>query len=165
MKSRYALCACVMLAMSEASACGMSSTAVPFETDRTQTARDAPSGELPQPPAVVSEIVRGIGANHATCNDTGLVTVLIQWPRGKYKLGEVGFEFIPVGGTIPYPIFPEGPVQGREARRRSEFLFLWSDGPPSQQKPIDMQVDVRAVTRDNQRGPATRLRLRSPVGG
>ncbi len=165
MKSRYALCACVMLAVTDAGACGMSSTAVPFETDGTQTARDAPAGELPAPPAVVTELVRGIGSNHATCNDTGLVTVVIEWPRSKYKLREVGFEFLPVGASVPYVIFPEGPVQGREARRLSEFLFLWRDGPPSQQKPIDMQVDVRAVTRDNQRGPATRLRLGARPGG
>jgi len=165
MKSSYAFCACLMLAVTDAGACGMSSTAVPFETDGTQLARDAPSGELPAPPAVVTGIVRGIGSNHETCNDTGLVTVMIEWPRSKYKLRDVGFEFVAVGGSVPYVIFPEGPVQGREARRRSEFLFLWRDGPPSQQKRIDMQVDVRAVTRDNQRGPATRLRLGSPAGG
>lgn len=165
MKSRYALGACVLLAVTEAGACGMSSTAVPFETDASRPAMDAPAGELPLPPAVVTEIVRGIGSNHETCNDTGLLSIVIEWPRGKYKLREVGFEFVPVGDNVPYAIFPAGPVQGREERRRSEFLFLWRDGPPSLQKSIDMQVDVRAVTRDNQRGPATRLRLGSPAGG
>jgi len=165
MKSRYALGACLILAASGAGACGMSSTAVPFDIDGTQAVRDAPEGELPLPPAVITQVVRGIVSNHATCNDTGLLTVVIEWPRGNYKLRDVGFEFLPVGGNVAYPIFPEGPVQGRENRRRSEFLFLWRDGPPSQQKPIDMQVDVRAVTRDNQRGPATRLRLGSRPGG
>ena len=165
MKRGCALGACLMLAVFEAGACGMSSTAVPFETDMTTPAQDAPPGDLPLPPAVVTGIVRGIGSNHETCNDTGLLTVVVEWPRGKYKLREVGFEFVPVGGAAPYAIFPEGPVQGHENRRSSEFLFLWRDGPPSQQRPIDMQVDVRAVTRDNLRGPATRLRLGSPAGG
>lgn len=164
MKSRFALCACLLLAVSEAGACGMSSTAVPFQTAQT-TARDAPPVELPPPPAVVTQIVRGIGSNHSNCNDTGLLTIVVDWPRGKYKLREVGFEFVPVGGSAAYEIFPQGPVQGREERRRSEFLFLWRDGPPSQQKPIDMQVDVRAVTEDYLRGPATRLRLVPPAGG
>ncbi len=165
MKRSRALGAFLMLVVAEAGACGMNSTAVPFETDPGIPAQDAPPGDLPLPSAVVTEVVRGIGSNHETCNDTGLLSVVVEWPRGKYKLREVGFQFEPVGGNASHPIFPEGPVQGRENRRSSEFLFLWRDGPPSQQRPIDMQVDVRAVTRDNLRGPATRLRLGARAGG
>lgn len=165
-KKLSALIVCTALAAPQAFACGMTSTAVPFEVgEDAQAAVADDAGELPAPPTVVTEIVRGIGANHASCDDTGLLSLVIEWPRGKYKLREIGFEFAPVSGQPPYAIFPEGPVQGRMQGRRSEFLFMWREGPPSQQKPIDIQVQVRAVTRDNMRGPATNLRLRSPAGG
>ena len=48
-----------------------------------------------------------------------------------------------------------GSVDGK----RSEFVFLWRDGPPAQQAPIDLMVEVRAVTADNRRGPPTQLRI------
>ena len=162
MKKWSALIVCAALAAPEAGACGMTSTAVPFDiVDTGQGAVVGDSAELPAPPTVVTEIVRGIGSNHESCNDTGLLTMVIEWPRGKYKLRDVGFEFTPVGDSIAYAIFPSRPVQGREDRRRSEFLFLWREGGPTQQKVIDLQVDVRAVTRDNLRGPPTRVVVRS----
>jgi hypothetical protein len=42
---------------------------------------------------------------------------------------------------------------------------MWQEGAPAQQKTIDLQVDVRAVTRDNRRGPATRIVVRAAPGG
>jgi len=167
MKKWSALIVCTALAAPEAVACAMTSTAVPFEVaGDAQTAVAGDAGELPAPPTVVKEIVRGIGVDHASCDDTGLLSLVIEWPRGKYKLRDLGFEFAPVSTSQPpYVIFPEGPLQGRMEGRRSEFLFMWREGPPSRQKPIDMQVQVRAVTRDNMRGPATSVRLRSPAGG
>ena len=47
---------------------------------------------------------------------------------------------------------------------RSEFVFLWQDGPPAQQQPIDLVVEVRAVTPDNRRGPPAHLRIAAPPG-
>ena len=47
---------------------------------------------------------------------------------------------------------------------RSEFVFLWQDGPPAQQQPIDLVVEVRAVTPDNRRGPPAQLRIAAPPG-
>ncbi len=166
MKKWSALAACALLAAPVCSlACGMNSTAVTFPVGEGVAAGDAPPGQLPPPPAAVVDIVRGIGANHATCNDTGLLTVMVEWPRGTTKLRDIGFEFSTLSPDPPYAIFPAGPVQGRIDGRRSEFLFLWREGGPAQQKPIDMQVEVRAVTRDNLRGPPTLLVIRSPPGG
>ncbi|HYM86000.1 MAG TPA: hypothetical protein VET30_04625, partial [Pseudoxanthomonas sp.] len=67
-------------------------------------------------------------------------------------------------GATSYAIFPEGPVQAPISGRSSDFLFMWREGAPAQQKPIDLQVEVRAVTRDNQRGPPTRILVRAGPG-
>jgi hypothetical protein len=110
-------------------------------------------------------MVRGIGPKHSTCDDTGLLTVMLEWPRGKHKLRDVGFLFEVVSGAQSYAIFPEGPIQAPINGRDSDFLFMWQEGAPAQQKPIDLQVDVRAVTRDNRRGPPTRIVVRAVAGG
>ena len=89
----------------------------------------------------------------------------VEWPRGTdYKLRELGFEFRVVGGEDRLSIFPKAPVTGRVDGRRSEFVFLWQDGPPAQQQPIDLVVEVRAVTPDNRRGPPAQLRIAAPPG-
>ena len=157
------LCACCLA--SPAYACGMTSKLVPFELAAGSAATDASSPDLPAPIAVVTELVRGIGSNHATCDDTGLLTVVVEWPRGKFKPRDLGFEFTGVSGKTAYSIFPAIPVQAPLEGRRSDFLFLWKDGPPAQQEYIDLQVEVRAVTRDNQRGMPARILVRSPPGG
>jgi len=167
MRFRNALFVCASLVAGDAWACGMTGTVVPF-TVAAEVGQQAAAGDLPAPSATVTEIVRGIGANHASCDDTGLLTVVVEWPRGRYKLREVGFEFSVAAATGPAApgaaIFPQGPVQGRINGRNGEFLFLWRDGAPAQQAFIDLQVDVRAVTAQGQRGPPTRLLVRAAPG-
>ena len=165
MKKWYAVTLCALLVAPGANACGFTSKLVPFEVAAGSAPTDDASGQLPAPKAVVTETIRGIGANHATCEDTGLLTVAIEWPRGEYKLRDLGFEFRVVSGVMPYAIFPEGPVKAPVDGRRSEYLFMWREGAPSQQKFLDMHVEVRAVTRDNLRGPPARVRVLSAPGG
>jgi hypothetical protein len=161
---RYAFALCALVAAPQAFACGMTSKLVPFELAADSKPAVAAAGELPAPVAAVTEIVRGIGPRHASCDDTGLLSVAIEWPRGKYKLREVGFEFKVVSGASAYAIFPEGPLQAPSRGRESDFLFMWREGGPTQQTAIDLQVEVRAVTRDNQRGPPVRIVVRASPG-
>lgn len=163
MKAYYiVLCAC--LVAPGAAACGMTSKLTSFEPVAGSVPATQADGELPAPVAVVTEIVRGIGPKHSSCDDTGLLSVEIEWPRGKYKLRDLGFEFKVVSGTAAYPIFPAGPIQAPIKGRNGDFLFMWQEGAPSQQKPIDLQVEVRAVTRDNVRGPPATIMVRAAPG-
>lgn len=165
MKSRWVVLLCALLAASQAHACGMTNRLTPFVTDATDVSAETPDAEIPAPVLVVGEIVRGIGPKHATCDDTGLLTVMLEWPRGKHKLRDIGFLFEVVSGAQPYAIFPQGPIQAPIEGRNSDFLFMWQEGAPALQKTIDLQIDVRAVTRDNRRGPATRIVVRAAPGG
>ncbi|NDK37291.1 hypothetical protein DT603_00330 [Pseudoxanthomonas gei] len=164
MKSKWVVVLCAMFAVQDVVACGMTSKLVPFSMAEGSPPVDVAGGEIPAPTAVVTELVRGIGPNHSSCDDTGLLTVVVEWPRGGYKLRELGFEFKVVAGSTPYAIFPEGVVQAPISGRSSDFLFMWREGAPAQQQPIDLQVEVRAVTRDNQRGPPARILVRSAPG-
>lgn len=155
---------CVLWISPPVQACGMTSKLVPFDVVAGSVAVDAQSPDLPAPTAVVTEFVRGIGSNHATCDDTGLLTIVVEWPRGKYKPRDLGFEFKVVSGTSRLSIFPATPVQAPLDGRRSDFLFMWQDGPPSGQEYIDLQVEVRAVTRDNRRGAPARILVRAAPG-
>ncbi|MET0815890.1 MAG: hypothetical protein ABWX88_11940 [Pseudoxanthomonas sp.] len=164
MKSRCVVVLCALFAAPHAFGCGMTSKLVPLELGAAGRPVEAAPGELPAPIAMVTDIVRGIGPKHASCDDTGLLSVVVEWPRGKYKLRDVGFEFKVVSGNSTYAIFPETPVQAPFRGRESDFLFMWREGGPDQQQPIDLQVEVRAVTRDNLRGPPTRIVVRKSPG-
>ena len=164
MMDKSLLLLCALLAAPPAFACGMTSKLAPLEQVAGSTMVDDASGELPAPVVVVTEIVRGIGSSHANCDDTGLLSMNVQWPRGKYKLRDVGFEFSVVSGGSVYPIFPQGPQQAPVDGRTSDFLFMWRDGPPAQQKAFDLRVEVRAHTRDGRRGPPTLVQVSSVPG-
>ncbi len=164
MKVLRALLACGLLFVPGVHACGLTSKLVPFDAPSPQ-ASTASADDLPVPIVQVSQIVRGIGSSHINCDDTGLLTLQVEWPRGKHRLRDLGFEFSVPSADPPYPMFPEGPVQAPVDGRRSDFVFMWQEGPPEQQSFIDMQLEVRAVTREGQRGPAATVLVRSPPGG
>lgn len=164
MKKRYAVALCGFLFAPDVVACGFTSKLAPFEASAGSAPTEDASGDLPAPVAVVTETIRGIGSNHATCEDTGLLTIVIDWPRGKHKLRDLGFQFRVVSGTDPYAIFPTGAIKAPVDGRRSEYLFMWREGGPSQQKFLDMQVEVRAVSKDNMLGPPARVLVRSAPG-
>jgi hypothetical protein len=164
MRKSCAVVLCAWLIAPGAGACGMTSKLTAFELVAASVPAAQADVGLPAPVAVVTEIVRGIGPKHSTCDDTGLLSVEIEWPRGKYKLRDLGFEFKVVSGTTTYAIFPDHPIQAPIDGRHGDFLFMWQEGAPAQQQPIDLQVEVRAVTRDNQRGPPTRIVVRAAPG-
>ena len=160
LKCTWAICACLVVA--DASACNLSTGTTPFAVAAAATA-DASDG-LRAPALEIISLTRGINGR-ASCDASGLLTVSVEWPRGTdYKLRDLGFEFRVVSGEDRLSIFPMAPVTGRVDGRRSEFVFLWQDGPPAQQGPIDLVVEVRAVTPDNRRGPPAQLRITAAPG-
>lgn len=163
MNFRYAAMACVFLCVPDAMACSLKSGINEFTPQGTAVSTS--SEGLKAPELEVVSITRGIGTKHSSCDDTGLLTIRVEWPRGTdYKLRDLGFEFRVVSGDGTYKIFPEGAVTSRVDGRAAEFLFMWTDGPPAQQQPINLEVEVRAVTADNRRGPTTRLRVTAVPG-
>lgn len=161
MKKSCSVLLCALFVAPAAFACGMTSKLVPLERPAGDFIE---SVELPAPVAVVTSVVRGIGPRHSSCDDTGLLSVLIEWPKNKVKLRDVGFEFKIVGGTTTYAIFPGLPVQAPIDGKRSDFLFMWREGGPAQQSAIDLRVEVRAVTRENERGPPAVIQVKAAPG-
>ena len=162
MPLKCAVALCALLAVSEAVACNVSTGVTPFANDQAASAMD--DAGLKSPVLALVGLTRGVDGR-ASCDASGLLTLSVEWPRGTdYKLRELGFEFRVVGGEDRLSIFPKAPVTGRVDGRRSEFVFLWQDGPPAQQQPIDLVVEVRAVTPDNRRGPPAQLRIAAPPG-
>lgn len=163
MHYKYAALLCGALCAPDAMACSMKSGITEFKPQ--PMALDTTSEGLKAPELDLVSVTRGIGARHSSCDDTGLLTIRVQWPRGTdYKLRDIGFEFRVISGESKYAIFPETAVASHVDGRVSEFVFMWRDGPPTQQQPIKMEVEVRAVTADNRRGPPARLALSSVPG-
>ena len=162
MQMRYAVGVLLLLAIGEGNACNLSTGTTVFATHGVATAADETG--LKAPVLDLVSLTRGVDGR-ASCDASGLLTLSIEWPRGTdYKLRDLGFEFRVVGEDA-LAIFPREPVAGRLEGRRSEFVFLWKDGPPVQQSRIDLIVEVRAVTADNRRGPPAQLRIASAPGG
>ncbi|CAN7319732.1 hypothetical protein LJR168_001729 [Pseudoxanthomonas sp. LjRoot168] len=162
MQMRYAVGVLLLLAIGEGNACNLSTGTTVFATHGVATAADETG--LKAPVLDLVSLTRGVDGR-ASCDASGLLTLSVEWPRGTdYKLRDLGFEFRVVGEDA-LAIFPREPVAGRLEGRRSEFVFLWKDGPPVQQSRIDLIVEVRAVTADNRRGPPAQLRIASAPGG
>lgn len=160
LKCALAICAC--FAVAEAAACNLSTGTTPFAVAGPPAVETGDA--LRAPGLEMVSLTRGINGR-ASCDASGLLTLSVEWPRGTdYKLRELGFEFRVVGGEDRWSIFPKTPVTGRVDGRRSEFVFLWQDGPPAEQRPIDLVVEVRAVTPDNRRGPPAQVRIAAPPG-
>jgi hypothetical protein len=163
MQKTCAVMLCVLIGVADAAACNLSTGTTPFAA--TGVSAPAEDGGLKPPVLELVSLTRGVDGR-ASCDASGLLTLTVEWPRGTdYKLRELGFEFRVVGGEDALSIFPAQPLAGRVDGRRSEFVFLWKDGPPTQQARIDLLVEVRAVTADNRRGPPAQLRIAAAPGG
>jgi len=160
---RCAAVLCVFLCVPDVEACSLKSGVNEFKPQGTTTS--AGQEGLKAPELELVSITRGIGTRHSSCDDTGLLSIRVEWPRGTdYKMRDIGFEFRVVSGESTYEIFPQTAVAMDVDGRVSEFLFMWRDGPPAQQQPINLQVEVRAVTADNRHGPPARLAVNAMPG-
>lgn len=140
-----------------AGACNLNTHWTPFVIDAGATPTDAPEDAMQAPELKLTEVTRGLGGVPGTCDGSGLLGIRLDWPRGDYKIEQIGFEFRVVGGEDVPAIFPAEPVAVDASSRRANLLFLWPDDAPSAQKPLRVEVEVRAVTRGYLRGPPTRL--------
>lgn len=164
MQKTCVMALCALMAVADAAACNLSTGTTPFAAGERPSS-PADDGVLKAPVLELVSVTRGVDGR-ASCDASGLLTLNVEWPRGTdYKVRDLGFEFRVVDGVDALSIFPSQPVSGRVDGRRSEFVFLWRDGPPSQQSRIDLTVEVRAVTVDNRRGPPAQLRVASAPGG
>jgi hypothetical protein len=115
------------------------------------------NAEIPPPEVVVSSVTRGIGGG-ATCDALGFMSIELKWPRGSdYDMDEIGFEYRGVSGEAPDGMIPDTVVASPVSGRKAEHQFTWQDAPTAQQRPLHLQLEVRAVTRDHQRGAPARV--------
>ena len=152
---------CALLPAQMAGACNLNTHMRAFELQEGAAPKDAPEDTLRAPELRVTEVTRGLGGAPGTCDGAGLLGIRLDWPRGDYKLEDIGFEFRVLSAETSYAVFPAEPVAVVSDSRRAELLFLWPDAAPGEQKPLRMEVEVRAVTRDYLRGPPVRLAIDS----
>lgn len=154
MKLWYLMLLCAMPAQAAAAACMFTSNVTPFQGDASTLVDNI---EIPAPEVVVSSVTRGIGGG-ATCDALGFMSIELKWPRGSdYDLDEIGFEYRVVNGEAPEGLIPTTVVASPVSGRKAEHQFTWQDVPTAQQRPLHLELEVRAVTRDHQRGVPTRV--------
>ncbi|AKC85404.1 hypothetical protein [Pseudoxanthomonas suwonensis] len=155
MKLRYLMLLCALPAQA-AAACMFTSNMAPFPADTSALVDNA---RIPAPEIASSSLVRGAGGG-ATCDALGFVSVQLRWPRGSdYSLDQIGFEYRVVVGEAPEGLFPGTVLASPVSGRRAEHQFIFQDLPPAQQRPLDLVLEVRAVTPDRQRGAPARFVL------
>jgi hypothetical protein len=121
---------------------------------------------LPAPRVDTVRVQRGTAASGGPCGDLGRLTLVVDWPRSSsYRLDEVGFYFRVVGGRQPDRIFPPIPITGRISGQRAQFFFVWVDGHSPGQAPLDLEVEVFAVNKGLEIGPARRFRITDAMRG
>lgn len=120
---------------------------------------------LPAPELEGLDVIRGLNGG-ASCDQMGFLTVQLRWPRGsRYDLDEIGFEYRLVQGTAPEGLVPAELVTSPSSGRKAEHRITWLDGAPAQQQPLDLTLEVRAVTPDRRRGPPMILQVVAAPGG
>ena len=120
---------------------------------------------LPAPEVRLLDVTRGTGSDRFSCNKAGRIRVRVTWPRSsKYDIDEIGFYFRVVSGKTLDLIFPLIPVKGLIEDNKAEFSFVWLDGAPSQQQPLDLEVEVFAINRGQEIGKSARFHVAANGG-
>jgi len=110
-------------------------------------------------------VTRGTAAPGSSCADAGTLTLYVSLPPAStYRLEELGVYFRVVGGEQPDEIFSDRPLTGTLEAGRMRFLFVWLDGHPSQQRPLDLRVEAFLVAPDLSIGPSTTFVVRGDPG-
>jgi len=154
----YLMLLCAM-PVQAAAACMFTSNVTPFQAD---TSALVDNTGIPAPEVEAANLTRGIGGG-ATCDSLGFVSIQLKWPRGSdYDLDEIGFEYRIVSGEPPAGLVPQTVVASPVSGRKAEHQLTWQDVPTDQQRPLHLELEVRAVTRDRQRGAPARVRIDTP---
>ncbi|MBO9718356.1 MAG: hypothetical protein J7507_16560 [Pseudoxanthomonas sp.] len=158
MKLWYLMLLCAMPVQAAAAGCMFTSNVKPFEAD---TSALVDNTEIPAPEIEGSSVTRGIGGG-ATCDALGFMSIKLRWPRGSdYDLEDIGFEYRVVNGDAPAGLIPATVVASPISGRKAEHQFTWQDVPTTEQRPLHLELEVRAVTRDHQRGAPVRVTIGS----
>lgn len=144
-----------LLQASGVAACSMSSGYEPFEISKDAQPLDAPEDALGAPKAEVVSVTRGVGGVPGSCDASGILVLSVKPRSGDYKADDLGYEFKVLGNGAGKQAFPAGAVAIPKSNGRGELVLGWADDAPGQQRPLQLQVEVREITRGYLRGPAT----------
>lgn len=97
----------------------------------------------------------GIGGS---CSDAGMITLAPKEELNKVGVS-VAYTFKLVEGEFEDNIFPQEPVSSRLG---NNFTFIWFDGSNEHQEPIDIKVEIRAVSPSGVKSEASYLRITHP---
>ncbi len=119
---------------------------------------------LPQPKVTITNITRGTAAPGSSCADAGVLELTIDWPPSSvYELHEVAFYFRAPIKSLPdliFPLAPAAPLDSYINGNKAKFHFVWLDGHPSQQKPLDFTLEVFAVNEGLEIGKSAKVRVK-----
>ncbi|MAD15470.1 MAG: hypothetical protein CL579_05230 [Alteromonadaceae bacterium] len=102
---------------------------------------------VPSPVVKVINVTRGSASAGHSCADAGTITLEVTLPKeSTYSIEEFGVYFRVLSGKEPDLIFPDIPLTGQVKNGKATFFFAWLDGHPSQQFPINLEVDAFFVT-------------------
>jgi hypothetical protein len=98
-----------------------------------------------QPVAEVVSIERGYSdGNGASCSDAGIIKIGFRDSNPYHK---TGYSFKIIEGTFEDKVFPDGYVRPPDSLdSKNEVMFVWLDGSKNYQEPIDIRVEISAVS-------------------
>jgi hypothetical protein len=143
-------------------ACSIDTGIIEF-TPAAGSSAAASAAALPAPEVTLTSLQRGIGSDDGSCRYLGSIGLRLHWPAAHAaRLAEIGFRFRVVAGTAPAGLLPDHPVQRASEGDHVDFAFVWADGDPSAQAPLDFEVEVVAVDGHLRYGAPARFRVVHP---
>lgn len=150
-------------------------------TDTAVACSFAPGYEIVQPPSgflveresfipaaprvSLLSLERAYGvADGASCNDAGILTVLLE---GGTHPDIAGYEFRVVSGSFPDEVLPEAiimPVDIGNGMRGFRFVWLDLMVGSDHLEPITVEIKVRQIARDGVEGEPASLFINDPGG-
>lgn len=121
-------------------------------------------GRAPNIPKVeVAEISRGYDdGNFASCSDAGIIRLKITDDNVYDK---TGYSFRIIEGTFEDQVFPEGYVMPPTSlKSENEVMFVWLDGSKNYQEPIDIKVEITAISHRGIESKPYVLHIKHPGG-
>lgn len=151
-----------------AAACSLAGSE-PFRPTLPEQPRlDPATGSYAAPPPltlVSVSVSRGTGNDGFTCVDAGTLLITVALPADSpYFIDEIGFYVRTLAGE-DITAGHRSPIKALGVDPRSGTLMMhWLDGAPSEQRPLDLDLELSAVTHDLALGPPLRVRVRADVG-
>ncbi|TAA48549.1 hypothetical protein [Corallincola spongiicola] len=116
------------------------------------------------PPAIpyfeTKDIVRGTDdGNYASCSDAGILTLKLLDTQSQ----PVGYMFRIVQGQFEDKLFYEQPIQATDPYREENlYKFVWLDGSSDVQEPIDITLEIVAISKTGHKSGPQTLRITHP---